>query len=233
MKEFLGTREIILGLLVVITLAQITNRKFILLLIVVLVYYIYDYKQINKSLVSLFQNISKSKEVPVVMTSQSRIHKREMNYKNVDQDILKYMNQLKRYRKYNKISYDKGVKFMNQFMIVTNMIYKDIPNSRHIYDNAEITYKQGIQEFESMCVSVPSYDFQRSYKKPETHDTFKDYSEKIGTLCKELDRHCYYKMYNIAHEINQDWATKPTIYKSEIIQNDVKASNELSDKYSS
>ena len=59
MKEFLGTREIILGLLVVITLAQITNRKFILLLIVVLVYYIYDYKQINKSLVSLFQNISK------------------------------------------------------------------------------------------------------------------------------------------------------------------------------
>ena len=117
MKEFLGTREIILGALIVITLAQITNRKFILLLIVVSVYYIYDYKGINKSLVNLFQNISKSKEIPVVMTSQSRKHTKEMNYKNVDQDIMRYMNRLKRYRKYNKISYDKGVKFMNQFMI--------------------------------------------------------------------------------------------------------------------
>ena len=201
------------------------------MVIVVLVYYIYDYKGINKSLVNLFQNISKSKEIPVIMTSQSRKHNREMNYKNVDQDIMRYMNRLKRYRRYNKVSYDKGVKFMNQFMILIGMIYQDIPNSRYLYDNAEITYKQGIQEFESMCVSVPSYDFQRSYMKPEMYDTYKDYSEKIGSLCKKLHKHCYYKLYNIAQEINQDWATTPTIYKSEIIQNDVKASNELNDRY--
>ena len=42
---------------------------------------------------------------------------------------------------------------------------------------------------------------------------------QIGKLCKELQKHCYYLLYNLSLRFNKDFYEKPNIYRTEITLN--------------
>ena len=230
MLQTLRAREIILGILVIYLLLQITNGKVILCMIIVGIYYLSDYKNINKSVTELFMGITNKDEKALSYMNKSRKNKLKLHQlSGTHPDIIKHLNKLKRYRKYNKISYDKGYNLMIQYIYMLRNIQKDIPHSRDLYDNAEVTYKSAIKEFQSLSVSVPSYGYTQSISRPEEHHRMrKDYSEKIGDICKELNDICYYLLYNLSLQINADWVKNPSTNKSEIIQSDIEPGNSIS-----
>ena len=70
---------------------------------------------------------------------------------------MKILNKLKKYRKYNKPSYDKGYTSMVRFLYLLRHIQSDIPNSRDLYGNAEIAYKNAIKEFQSLKLTTKDF----------------------------------------------------------------------------
>ena len=229
MIHTVGIREVILGILIIMALSQVINGKAILLCIIAGIYYARDYKTINQSIHGLWKGVTKENEDAVQYTMDSRKHKIEFNESFSHPGVIKILNKLKKYRKYNKPSYDKGHTSMVRFLYLLRHIQSDIPNSRDLYGNADIAYKNAIKEFQSLSVSVPTYNYKHSRAKPETHQkNHLDYSERVGLLCKELNDLCYYLLYDISLQINADWRQDPTYTKSEIIQTDIQASNEIS-----
>ena len=228
-ENLLGQREIVFGLLIILVLSQITSGKTILCITILGLYYAYDYVNINMSLYSLFSYFTKENELPVIFEDNGKKYKIETNVNNGNQSVIKYVKRLRKYRKYNKVSYDNGYKHITRYMYVIEQMRNDIPNARSKYDNAELSYQSAIKEFQSLNVSVPSHRYSDATTKPEHyHKTHRDYSEKVGELCKKLNDICYYQMYEISLRINSDWSQNPSPHKSEIIQVDIRPSNAVS-----
>ena len=54
---------------------------------------------------------------------------------------------------------------------------------------------------------------------------YKDHMDILGNLCKELEEYCYVRLYNISLHLNKDWLSEPDIYKTEIINSEIRAAN--------
>ena len=107
-----GIREVILGILIIMALSQVINGKAILFFIIAGIYYATDYKTINQSIHGLWKGVTKENEDTLQYTMDSRNHKIEFNESFSHPGVIKILNKLKKYRKYNKPSYDKAYKSM-------------------------------------------------------------------------------------------------------------------------
>jgi len=221
--EYLKAREIVMALLLMIGLGNLTSPIFVMMLVLVGLYYVYDYRSINHRLTQLFQSASRSKEVPFVSTMESRKYVTE---RSNDTEIQPLLRRLRKYRRYNKVSYDKGEKFIDQYLLLERQILKDVSRSHHLYENATVAYKEALKEFGGLILACPSHGVRartlsETYEKkiPRTHE------EKIGALCAELRNICYDRLYNLGHRLNEDWLRHPTTYKSEIMLHEVEPSN--------
>ena len=116
MIQTLGAREIILGILILCVLSQIISRTAVLCVLLVGMYYVSDYKNINRTVKDLFGGLTNEGKPSLTYTENSRKHKITVNESMENPDLIKLLNKLKKYRKYNKISYDKGYKHMMQFL---------------------------------------------------------------------------------------------------------------------
>ena len=100
-------------------------------------------------------------------------------------------------------------------VIIENDLEKDtIKHPRQTFENAELYLKQGLNSFQSLSISVPEDSYINSLKYKSTK-----LSTTIGILCKELQKHCYYLLYNLSLRFNKDFIDNPDIYKKEISLN--------------
>jgi hypothetical protein len=232
MIQTVGLREVILGILIVMAMTQIMTGKATMFVLIAGIYYASDYKGINRSLRGLWEGVTDTSGERVHYTMNSRKHEMTFNGSLSHPEVVMILNKLKKYRKYNKPSYDKGYRMMLHFLYLLRKIQRDIPHSRDIYENADTVYKSAIKEFQSLSVSVPAYTYKSSRTRPETHEkVYYDYSEKVGVLCKELNDVCYYLLYDLSLQINADWLRDPMYTKSEIIQSSIEASNAVSQNH--
>lgn len=166
----------------------------------------------------------------------------DMYYNTKVHDIVV---KLKKYKKYNKVSYKAGVKYMRKFFKTINILEKDtihkgffvnkydsktkrlqdklqydnsqIKNYNQYFENALIYIKEAVNHFQSITVSLPERSFANGLKNGDFESTKK--MTELGNLCKELYNECYYVLQNMSIEFNKEWSKGPNIYSKEIDMN--------------
>jgi len=139
----------------------------------------------------------------------------DMYYNNKIHGILV---QLKKFKKYNKVSFKSGVTYMRKFFKTIHILEKDeITNYNQYFDNAFLYLKTGINHFQSITVSLPERDYVDGIKYGDYESTKK--GNELGTLCKELYRECYYVLLNLSLKLNQKWVNNPMVINKEITMN--------------
>ena len=182
-----------------------------LLLFLIILFVIVFHKNIFSTLNELNQNENKKEK----FIDKNKKVKKEIFF---DEKINSLLLQFKRYKKYNKISYNEGYKYIQLFFYTIHDLEKDaIKHPRQIFENAELYLKQGLNSFQSLSISVPEDSYINSLKYNDMEST--KLSTKVGKLCKELQEHCYYLLYNLSLRFDKDFIDNPDIYKKEISLN--------------
>ena len=182
-----------------------------LLLFLIILFVIVFHKSIFSTLNELKQNENKKEK----FIDTNKKVKKEIIF---DEKINSLLLQFKRYKKYNKISYNEGHKYIQLFFYTIHDLEKDtIKHPRQIFENAELYLKQGLNSFQSLSISVPEDSYINSLKYNDMEST--KLSVKVGKLCKGLQEHCYYLLYNLSLRFNKDFIDNPDIYKKEISLN--------------
>jgi len=109
------------------------------------------------------------------------------------------VQELRDYRRYNIIEFDKGSKYFREFFKNINNIERvEMLHVRHSFENAEYYLKRAINSFQSMTISVKEKSYEDHLKYPD-----KLRSEKIGRICKDLYKECYHILWNLSKKINE------------------------------
>tara|TARA_B100000900_G_scaffold412980_1_gene435894 strand:+ start:6799 stop:7461 length:663 start_codon:yes stop_codon:yes gene_type:complete len=125
----------------------------------------------------------------------------ELNHEHFfyNDKIHDIVEDLRKYRKYNINSYNKGSKYLKKFFkLVYNIERVDMIHVRQSFENAHYYLNRAINTYQSMTISVK----EKSY---EEHLKFKDNlrSVKIGQICKELYKECYILLWNLSKKIDE------------------------------
>ena len=184
-------------------------------------------------------------------TTPSTITKEDIKQQEISDDmyynttIRDLLLELKHYKKYNKVTYKEGVRYMRQYFKMIHIlekmsIHKDlylhkndskekqrldtltyessqIKNYNQYFENALIYLKTGINHFQSITISLPERSYIKAIKYGDHEITKK--SNALGALCKELYNECYYILQNLSIIFNKKWSDKPNIYTKEIDMN--------------
>ena len=182
-----------------------------LLLFLIILFVIVFHKSIFSTLNELKQNENKKEK----FIDTNKKVKKEIIF---DEKTNSLLLQFKKYKKYNKISYNEGYKYIQLFFYTIHDLEKDaIKHPRQIFENAELYLKQGLNSFQSLSISVPDDSYINSLKYNDMEST--KLSVRVGKLCKGLQEHCYYLLYNLSLRFNKDFIDNPDIYKKEISLN--------------
>ena len=212
--------EIVILLIIIFMIMYQYFQVNILLIIIILLLVIF-----NTDIISMFEDLKTNKNERII---ENNTRKRKELYSNKELDTI--LLQIKKFRKYNQESYDKGIKYLEMFLFIIHDLEKDnISHPKQYFENAELYLSKSLNYFQSISISVPEENFIETLKYNQFNSS--KLSNRIGILCKDLHKHCYYLLYNLSVRFNKDWINKPDIYKSEIIYNyeNVKSSNEMND----
>ena len=191
-------------ILISILALRFFETNMILIFLIVLIIIIY-HKEIQQTL-------------GMVQKNNGRDIKFENNVKNnihIDEQLIHYLKKLRKYRKYNIHSYEKGMEHMNMFLnAIHELEQTDLAHSRHYFENAQTYLHTSMNYFQSITISVTDKNYIQSLKKNKFQQNKN--LNKIGKLCKSLYKYCYHLLYNLSRRFNQDFFEQPDIYKKEI-----------------
>jgi len=139
----------------------------------------------------------------------------DMYYNKKIHDIL---DKLAKFKKYNRVTFKTGVKYMRKFFKTIHILEKDdILHYNQYFENAFMYLKTAINNFQSITISLPERDYIDALKNGDYETTKK--GNELGTLCKQLYKECYYILVNISLRLNKQWEKKPMIFNKEITLN--------------
>jgi len=177
----------------------------------------------NKIILSLILIIIVLVNYNSLLTSSNDIQSNKINIKKdeisddmyYNSDIDTLLIKIKKFKKYNKVSYKQGVKYLRKFIKTINILEHDnIMNYNQYFENAHIYLKESINSFQSITISLP----ERGYIKAIKYGDFKPTKKmnELGSICKELYNECFYILYNLSIKFNKQWSENPNIYTKEI-----------------
>ena len=136
----------------------------------------------------------------------------DMYYNRKIHDLLL---KLKKFKKYNKVTYKDGVESMRKFFKTVHILeYDNLMNRNQYFDLCLDYLKQSINHFQSMSVSMPERHLNDGIKRGDFTPTKK--TEELSKILKELYNECYYILLNIGTTFNEEWSKEPNIYTREI-----------------
>lgn len=119
------------------------------------------------------------------------------------------------FKKYNKISYKEGVKYMRKFFKTVKILEHDkLYNRNQYFEIASDQLKQSMNHFQSLSISMPERSYQEVLKYND--ETITKKTKELSMILKELYNQCYYILLNIGITYNEEWSKDPTIYTREI-----------------
>ena len=71
----------------------------------------------------------------------------------------------------------------------------NISHPKQYFENAELYLSKSLNYFQSISISVPEENFIETLKYNQFNSS--KLSNRIGILCKDLHKHCYYLLYNL------------------------------------
>ena len=181
----------------------------IIFMISILLFVFVNYKNINETIKDIKNN--EKKKYDKVIEDNHRV-KHEIHF---NEDLNKYLNKMRKFRKYNPQSYDSGYNYIKMFMYTVHDLEKDdISHPKQYFENAQLYLKKALNLFQSISLSVPEEKFIHALKYNKYEEN--KLSNRIGELCKKIYKHCYYILYNLSLRFNEDFFKNPDIYKTEI-----------------
>ena len=145
----------------------------------------------------------------------------DMFYNSRVENILK---RLKKFKKYNKVSYKTGVKYLRKFFKTVKVLeYDNLYNRNQYYELANDYLKDALNHFQSISVSMPERSLNNAIKLGDFEATKK--TKELSRILKELNKECYYILLNIGYLFNKKWSEKPNIYTREIDLNTDRVEN--------
>lgn len=145
----------------------------------------------------------------------------DMFYNSRVEDILK---RLKKFKKYNKVSYKMGVKYLRKFFKTVKVLeYDNLYNRNQYYELANDYLKDALNHFQSMSVSMPERSLKDAIKLGDFETTKK--TNELSGILKELNKESYYILLNIGYLFNEKWSENPNIYTREIDLNTERVEN--------
>ena len=216
----------LIGIIIILIIlsARYLETNIIFIISIIIYIFIY-YKEIKKT----FSDIKKGeKKIERVIEDNHRI-KKEIHF---SEDLNKDLHKLRKYRKYNRQSYDEGYKYIKMFMYIIHDLEKDdIAHPKQYFENAQLYLKKSLNLFQAITISVPEEKYIHSLKYNKFEQT--KLGNRIGKLCKKINKYCYYLLYNLSLRFNEDFFKNPDIYKTEINLNSdqVEESNTFIEKY--
>ena len=125
------------------------------------------------------------------------------------------LERLKPFKKYNKVSYKIGVKYMRKFFKTVKILeYDNLYNRNQYYELCNDYLKDAINHFQSISVSMPERDKINAIKLGDFESTKK--TTELSVIIKELNNECYYILLNIGYVFNNKWSESPNVYTKEI-----------------
>ena len=200
-------KYLLIIILIIFLIAQHLDTN-IIFMISILLFVIVNYKSILGSL----NDIKKSESRVERIIEDNHRTRREIHFSD---ELDKYLHKLRRFRKYNPNSYDEGYNYIKMFMhTVHDLERDDISHPKQYFENCQLYLKKSLNLFQSIGLSVPEEKMIHSlkYNRFEANKL----SNRIGKLCKKINKHCYYILYNLSLRFNEDFFEKPDIYKCEI-----------------
>jgi hypothetical protein len=197
---------LIVSVIVVLALRNLETN--VISIISIIVFIFVNYKNIANNLKDIKDGEKKYERV----IEDNRRVKHEIHFND---DLNKYLHKMRKFRKYNPQSYDSGYDYMKMFMYTVHDLEKDdISHPKQYFENAQLYLKKSLNLFQSISLSVPEETLIHGlkYNKYEANKL----SNRIGELCKNIYKHCYYILYNLSLRFNEDFINNPDIYKSEI-----------------
>lgn len=203
-------KTILIVIIIFILLLKNIEINFILILILILLILIY-----HKDIMNNLNEINKKENKIENIIEDNKRYKKQIYF---DEKINKILKKLQKYKKYNPNAYEEGYNNLKQFIIIIHDLEKiNISHPKQYFENAEYHLKQSINHFQSITVSVPEENLIHGlkYNKYETSKL----GNKLGKLCKDLYKHCYYLLYNLSLRLNELWINNPDIYMNQITMN--------------
>jgi hypothetical protein len=213
------TLTMIIILIIGVSFLQILDIKIILTLtLAVLIYINYD-KLLTINKPSIPNVTNKPSDNKLTKKMLKKINEYEITPDMYYNDITdKYLEELKKFKKYNKPTYKEGVKHLKSFFKLVHILEKnEINNYNQYFDSAMMYLKKSVNTFQSITISLPERDLIHAIKYNDYEATKK--SNKLGNICKELYKEGYYILLNLSQKLNQKWVSNPNIYNKEISLN--------------
>ena len=129
--------------------------------------------------------------------------------------IRDYLKRIHKYKRFNKKSYEQGIIFMRKyFRNLKSLERTDIEHPKHSFEDAKYYLDEAINHFQMITTSVPESNLNTALKYNDFKNETK--SMKLGKLCKELHKECYYILWNIGIKLNETTWANPDVYKDEV-----------------
>jgi hypothetical protein len=191
--------------IVCISLFQLLDMKYIVTIGVFILLIVYSSDMIQKTdTTPSIREDRKHDEISDDMYYNSKIHS--------------LVTELKPFKKYNKVTYKEGVRYLRKFFKTIHILERDdISHYNPYFDNAHMYLKESINNFQSMAVSMPERNYNDGLKYNDFEVTKK--THVLGKICKELYNECYYILLNLSILFNERWSENPTHFTKEITFN--------------
>lgn len=203
-------KTILIVIIVFILILKNLEINFVLILIFVLLVFVY-----HKDIMNTFNEINSSEKSVERIVEDNKRFKKEIFF---DEKISKLIKKLHKYKKYNPNAYNEGYDQFKQFMFIIHDLERiDIAHPKQYFENAEYHLKQSINHFQSLSISVPEEKLIHGLKYNK-YESMK-LGSRVGKLCKDLYKHCYYLLFNLSLRLNELWIKDPDIYMNQITMN--------------
>lgn len=218
---FKNEKSMIFIVILGISLIQFLDIKLVISIIALLLIVLNYEKILPKSNIPITPEIKNKQKYEITD---------DMNYNTTIETSL---HSLSKFKKYNKVSYKEGIRYMKLFLKMIHILEQDkINNYNHYFENATIYLKDAMNNFQSITVSLPERTLLNAIKYNDYEVTKK--ANKLSSICKELYKECHYILVNLSIKFNKKWNDNPNINNKEITINtdNVEYNNEYDNKWS-
>ena len=138
----------------------------------------------------------------------------DKSFKNINNHntLKKRINDIKHLRKYNKRTFDLGVKHLDNFLYYINVISHTPHAVKQVYDIAKDSRKNALNEFGYIYVSLPGIP---AHKKNDMVASSGN-EEELTKFLEDIRILTYEKLQEMGSIVNGQWKKSKNMYSGEV-----------------
>ena len=138
----------------------------------------------------------------------------DKSFKNINNNssLKRRINDIKHLRKYNKRTFDLGVKHLDNFLYYINVIDNSPHAVKQVYDIAKDSRKNALNEFGYIFVSLPGIP---AHKKNDMVVSSGN-EEELTKFIEDIRILTYEKLQEMGSIVNGQWKKSKNMYSGEV-----------------